>query len=147
MNISQVTLADLDVLVPLFDGYRMFYKGESDQDSARKFLYDRIAWQQSIIFIATDDKGEGMGFVQLYPIFSSVSMRRLWLLNDLFVSADHRKQGVGEALMNRARRHAEETGAKGLMLETETNNEKAQRLYERLGYEKNTHHYLYELEI
>jgi len=70
--------------------------------------------------------------VHLYPTFSSLTLRRQWILSDLFVTPEARCEGVGEALMNRARRLAEETDADALLLETATSNFTAQTLYERL---------------
>jgi GNAT superfamily N-acetyltransferase len=128
-------LDDLDALVPLFDGYRRFYRQLSDVVGARAFLADRIKRGESVIFLAVVD-GAIVGFTQLYPVFSSVSMKRLWLLNDLFVAPDARKSGAGRALLERAERWAAETGATGLTLSTEVTNLAAQRLYEACGWTK-----------
>ena len=128
-------LDDLDTLVPLFDSYRRFYGQESDVAGARAFLADRFKRGESVIFLAVVD-GAIVGFTQLYPTFSSVSMKRLWVLNDLFVAPDARKSGAGRALLERAERWAAETGAKGLTLSTEITNLPAQRLYEACGWTK-----------
>jgi GNAT superfamily N-acetyltransferase len=128
-------LHDLDALVPLFDGYRRFYGQRSDPDGARAFLADRMKRGESVIFLAVVD-GTIVGFTQLYPQFSSVSMQKLWLLNDLFVAADARTSGAGRALLERAERWAAETGAKGLTLSTQITNLTAQRLYEASGWTK-----------
>ncbi len=130
-------LDDLDALVPLFDGYRRFYEQPSDVAGARAFLGERIKRNESVIFLAVAD-GTIVGFTQLYPLFFSVSMERLWLLNDLFVAADARKTGAGRALLARAERHARETGAKGLTLTTGNANLTAQRLYESCGWTRDT---------
>lgn len=124
---------DLEALVPLFDGYRLFYRQNSDLEGARSFLGARLERGESRIFLA-ELEGRAVGFVQLFPSFSSVSMRRLWVLNDLFVAPDARKVGVARALMDRARALAIETGAKGLILETEPHNAPAKKLYEDLGW-------------
>jgi GNAT superfamily N-acetyltransferase len=128
-------LDDLEALVPLFDGYRQFYRQPSGPDDARAFLADRIKRGESVIFLAIVD-GAPAGFTQLYPLFSSVSMKRLWLLNDLFVAPAGRRAGAGRALLDRAERWARETGAKGLTLSTELTNATAQRLYESAGWTK-----------
>ena len=128
-------LDDLDALVPLFDAYRRFYGQPSDLSSARTFLADRFKRGESVIFLAVVD-GAIVGFTQLYPSFSSVSMKRLWVLNDLFVTPDARKSGAGRALLERAERWAAETGAKGLTLSTQITNLGAQRLYEACGWTK-----------
>ncbi|HEY8860754.1 MAG TPA: GNAT family N-acetyltransferase [Candidatus Limnocylindria bacterium] len=128
-------LDDLDALVPLFDAYRRFYGQTADLAGARAFLADRFKRGESVIFLAVVD-GAIVGFTQLYPTFSSVSMKRLWVLNDLFVAPDARKSGAGRALLERAERWAAETGAKGLTLSTEITNLPAQRLYEACGWTK-----------
>jgi GNAT superfamily N-acetyltransferase len=128
-------LDDLDALLPLFDGYRQFYGQRPDPDGARAFLADRFKRGESVIFLAVAD-GAVVGFTQLFPLFSSVSMKRLWLLNDLFVARDARTSGAGRALLERAERWAVETGAKGLTLSTQITNLPAQRLYEACGWTK-----------
>jgi GNAT superfamily N-acetyltransferase len=128
-------LDDLDALVPLFDAYRQFYDQAADLPGARAFLADRFKRGESVVFLAVVD-GAIVGFTQLYPSFSSVSMKRLWVLNDLFVTPDARKSGAGRALLERAERWAAETGAKGLTLSTQLTNLGAQRLYEACGWTK-----------
>jgi len=147
MILNKATIKDLDLITPLFDLYRQFYKQSSDPDSAKEFLCARIDNNESVIFWALDENNiSGMGFVQLYPIFSSVGMKRLWLLNDLYVHTDYRKMGVGEALMEKARELAAETKAKGIILETEKTNAQAQNLYDKLGYKRDKDHYYFYLE-
>ena len=126
---------DLEALVPLFDGYRRFYRQPSDLQGARAFLAERIKRNESVIFLAMQD-GAAVGFTQLYPLFSSVSMQRLWLLNDLFVAPEARRSGAGRALLERAERWAKETGSKGLTLSTEVTNAAAQHVYETAGWTK-----------
>ena len=128
-------LDDLEALVPLFDGYRRFYRRPADLIGARAFLAERMKRNESVIFLAVID-GAAVGFTQLYPLFSSVSMQRVWVLNDLFVAPDARRSGAGRALLERAERWAKETGSKGLTLSTEVTNETAQRLYESAGWTK-----------
>ena len=134
---SPETSEELFAVAPLFDAYRAFYKAASDPAAARKFLYDRWRLRESVLFVAYGG-AEPQGFVQMYPIFASVEMRRLWLLNDLFVAAATRRSGVGRALMRRAEQHARETGAVGLTLSTALDNAQAQRLYETELYERDS---------
>ncbi|WIG55136.1 MAG: Acetyltransferase, GNAT family [Rhodanobacteraceae bacterium] len=147
-SISRATLDDLDAVAPLFDGYRVFYGRDSDPALARAFIEERLRRGESVIFIARDDANhEALGFTQLYPMFSSVSARRIWVLNDLFVAPTARQRGVARALMDRARGFAKETGALRLILETAEDNRAAQALYESLGYvrESGERHYALEL--
>ena len=134
----------------LFDDYRVFYGQPSDPEAARAFVAERLDRQDSIIYLA-HTRSEGtkipLGFTQLYPSFSSVSMKPLWILNDLYVAAEGRRQGVGRALIDRARELAVETGAKGLILETTIDNAAAQALYDSYGFVKDTEFYRYALDI
>ena len=146
--VRQAGPADVDLVAPLFDAYRQFYGQPSDLALAREFLAERLDRQESVIFLAERD-GCAVGFVQLYPLFSSTAARprRLWLLNDLFVAAAVRGGGVGRALLDRARRLAEETGAVGLELATARTNVGAQRLYQSLGYRLDDQFLRYELGL
>ena len=136
---------ELDELAPLFDGYRQFYGQRSDLTAARGFLRDRIERDESVIYLAYANGGEAAGFTQLYPSFSSVSLKALWILNDLFVRSDIRRVGVGRTLLERARRHALETGAKGLVLSTGVTNKAAQTLYESCGWLRDEEFFQYHL--
>ena len=146
--VRQAGPGDVDAVTPLFDAYRQFYQQPSDPVLARAFIAERIARSESVIFLAERD-GQAVGFVQLYPLFSSTAARprRLWLLNDLFVSPSARGGGVARALMDRARRLGEETGAAGLELATARTNAPAQRLYESLGWRQDELFLRYELGL
>ena len=135
----QVRLAsihDLDTLVPLFDGYRQFYRQAADPARARTFLAERFERLESVILLACDEQGAGLGFVQLFPLFSSVRTARIYLLNDLFVAQVARRQGVASALLTAAADRAKALGAARLWLQTEQVNAPAQALYESLGWQR-----------
>jgi GNAT superfamily N-acetyltransferase len=136
---------DLEDVVPLFDGYREFYEADSDLAAARTFLRDRIERDESVIYVAYTGPRQAAGFTQLYPSFSSVSLKRLWILNDLFVRSDVRRGGLGRALLERARLHAIETGAKGLVLSTGVTNKAAQTFYESCGWQRDDEFFQYHL--
>ena len=149
MLVRRAGLDDLSALAPLFDGYRQFYGQRSDLPGARAFLEERLRRDESVIFLAVADGegGEALGFTQLYPSFSSVSLRRLWILNDLFVRPDIRRGGVGRRLLERAREWAIETQAKGLILTTAITNQAAQALYESCGWRRDGEFEHYQLLV
>lgn len=144
--VSRATPVDLDALAPLFDAYRVFYRQASDLATARAFLGQRLQHRESVVFMARD-RTSALGFTQLYPAFSSVSARRIWILNDLFVAPRARQRGVARALMSAARAFAFETGALRLVLETAEDNGPAQALYESLGYVRETGERHYALTL
>jgi GNAT superfamily N-acetyltransferase len=139
VRVIRATSEHLEALARLFDGYRQFYKEAPDLDGARAFLAERLERGESVLFLALlDQNGQKIpaGLAQLYLSFSSTSMQRLWILNDLFVAPEARKYGVGRALLQAAREHAERTGAKGLELMTARDNHAAQALYESMGWQR-----------
>lgn len=136
VTIYKADLEHLSELVVLFDKYRVFYQQDSDITAAENFLRKRFEKNESIIFMAEID-GKVVGFTQLYTSFSSVSMLPVYILNDLYVEDSYRKKGVGKALLNKAKELCKENDFKGLALETAINNP-AQKLYERLGWKKDS---------
>lgn len=146
MDVYQATIEDLDGVSNLFNLYRMFYQQKSDSEGAKAYIKKRIENKDSVLFVVKD-KGKYVGFTQLYPTFSSISMKRAWILNDLYVNQEARKQGVGERLLNKAKDYAIETGAISLSLSTAPDNYAAQRLYEKNGYKRDSQFYHYELDV
>lgn len=136
INTRQATLNDIGQLATLFDKYRVFYQQKSDLTLAQKFLTMRIANNESIIFVAENLEQQLLGFTQLFPSFSSVSAKRTWTLNDLYVAVEHQQLGIGTQLLNYAKKHAQQTQSKGLFLQTAKTNTKAQKLYQSLGYQQ-----------
>lgn len=151
IEIVQADLSHLEPLVPLFDAYRQFYRKAANEEGARTFLRDRLSQQDSTIFLARPDTNAeetpALGFVQLYPSFSSTRMRRLWILNDLYVIPTARQQGIGRSLLERARHFGQSTGAVALSLATEITNESAQALYRSVGYEQDTRFLYFDLTL
>lgn len=145
LAVRRADLSDLEAIVPLFDGYRQFYQQAGDVPGARAFLQARLEQRDSVLFLAEID-GRAAGFTQLYPSFSSVSMKRLWILNDLFTHPDYRRRGVGRALLKQAEQFAREDGAKGLALSTAKTNATAKATYEQAGWKQELvfdHYYRY----
>ncbi len=135
---------DLDYLAVLFDNYRVFYRKETDIKSAKNFLAERLSTNDSEIFVAEDTENQLLGFVQLYPLFSSTRMEKLWLLNDLFVNPDCRGKGVSIGLINKAKELVEKSNACGMFLETEKSNLIGNNLYPKTGFELNKGANFYE---
>ena len=146
MHVRRATIEDLETLVPLFDGYRQFYRLAGDMEGARRFLRERLAKGESAVFLAFAG-GEAVGFTQLYPSFSSGAMRRIFVLNDLYVAPEARRSGAGRALLEAAAEYGRREGAVRLMLQTELTNATAQVLYERAGWQRDTVFCVYQLGL
>ncbi|MEG0731210.1 MAG: GNAT family N-acetyltransferase [Vagococcus sp.] len=142
IKIKNGTTENLDELIELFDQYRQFYKQNSDKKQAKSFLSERLNNQDSMIYIAyLNDKP--VGFTQLFPSFSSVSMEKMWILNDLYIAPSARKKGIADELMKTAINFSKETNSKGLRLETSSDNYPAQQLYEKIGFKRETEYFYF----
>ena len=135
IKINRADEKDKDDVSVLFDQYRSFYKMPRDIISAKKFINERLVNKDSFIFLAKDSE-IACGFIQVYPAFSSVAMRPIWILNDLFVNNKHRKKGCAKALMDYVKDEATKNNIFSIKLATAINNSKAKRLYESLNYKK-----------
>jgi GNAT superfamily N-acetyltransferase len=139
MKIIPATLNWLPQMAVLFDMYRVFYKKTSDIAAAKTFLQDRLTQNDSQIFLlVAEDDTQIVGFTQLYPLWSSTRMGKLWLLNDLFIHPAHRGNDYAPLLMERAKQLARETNAVGVMLETAKDNDIGNNLYPKAGFELDT---------
>ncbi|SFC78073.1 GNAT family N-acetyltransferase [Pseudoalteromonas denitrificans] len=136
MQIIQCNEQYLAQLVILFEEYRLFCNFKANPKATEKFLRSLIIGEDSVIFIAVDsDSDELMGFVNLYPSYSSLALKRLWILNDLGVSQNFRGKNVSKALISRVLSFAKETHAVRIELKTEKTNERALQLYKTMGFE------------
>lgn len=146
ISIYRATLHDLDRLAPLFDGYRQFYRQKTDIVAAETFLRDRFSNSESVVFIASRDN-VAIGFTQLYPSFSSISLARIYVLSDLFVASNARKLGAGRLLLEAAAHFGRSVGAHQLTLETARTNSSAQTLYETCGWQKDNEFFVYQFTL
>ena len=144
--IREIQQNDIPRVASLFDAYRVFYGKMPDQPAALAFITARFQQKDSVIFVA-ENHGRLVGFTQLYPLFSSVRMKKLWLLNDLFVDANSRGKGISIQLLDRAKQLCRDTKAAGMYLETAKSNDIGNTLYPRAGFKLNDEHNFYDWDV
>jgi GNAT superfamily N-acetyltransferase len=149
MRIVQATLEHLDLLTPLFVKYREFYGELPFPESSKKFLEKRLSRKESVIYLALadDDDTRLLGFCQLYPSFSSLALKRVWILNDIYVAEDARRQLVADRLLQTAKKMARETNAVRMRVSSSVSNEVAHKVYESIGFHEDTEFKNYILPI
>lgn len=135
LRIRQATTEDLHEAARLFDAYRQFYGQPTDVRAAHDFLADRLRERQSMLLVVEGDDAL-LGFAQLYPMFSSVRMASIWILNDLYVVPEARRHGVGRLLLHASAAAAQAAGATRIVLETGRANVPARALYRAAGWEE-----------
>lgn len=132
--VRQATVADIDQLAALFDAYRQFYGQAPDQPLAQRYLRDRMAHAQSVLLVAQTPDNRLAGFCQLYPSFCSVLAAPIYVLYDLFVAPEYRRQHVGKELLSAAAQRGQHDGMARMDLTTAHTNTQAQALYEAMGW-------------
>lgn len=149
IEIKRIQPNEWQLVIHLFDQYRVCYKKESDLALAERFIRERLDNNESVIYVAMNGE-RAVGFTQLYPRYSSGRAEKNWILNDLFVDAGYRKQGIGAKLIKQAAEFAKAGGSKFIQLETMFDNYTAQSLYEGMGFIKqppDEEFYLYRLTL
>jgi GNAT superfamily N-acetyltransferase len=139
--------SDIQDVAALFDQYRIFYNKNPDLSGAVKFLSDRYDNRESVVFVAISSENKIVGFTQLYPLFSSLRMKKMWLLNDLFVEELSRGRGISKLLILQAQGYCQETNACGLSLETDKLNVIANNLYMATGFLPDVDHNFYFWDV
>lgn len=151
VTIKRIGADESDAVFELFNKYRIFYKQLSDIELAKRFISERLNNKESVIFVAFDEvSNKPVGFTQLYPKYSSMRAVKNWILNDLYVEADYRKQGIGNNLIKTAMDFAKSTQSKFVELSTQVENYTAQSLYEAIGFvkqEPETDFYTYRISV
>jgi GNAT superfamily N-acetyltransferase len=136
--IALVTEADLPELLPLMRGYCDFYEVDPSDDAllamSRELIADPV--KEGVQLIARDDSGRAMGFATIFWTWSTLSASRIAVMNDLFVSADARGGGTAEALIAACVERARERGATSLDWQTAHDNHRAQKVYDRVGAQR-----------
>jgi len=147
--IKQATLDDLNEITELLSQYLLFYQREKTKEAINAFIRERFEKSESIIFLAIDasNNDRAIGLTQLYPMFSTLSLGKVWILNDLYINHDYRKSGLGKKLIDAAVTFAKDSGAIRLDLKTEPENKPAKNLYEKYGFSYDETYCNYSLKI
>ena len=136
--VSTVGEAELGELLPLLRAYADFYEvSPSDEallELSRALIADPV--REGMQFLARDDSGRAIGFATVYWLWSTTSATRIGLMNDLFVAPEGRGSGAAEALIERCRVACGERGASKLTWQTAKDNARAQKVYDRIGGER-----------
>ena len=133
IEIRNATLEDSQCIVDLFVCYLKFYGKTIVFTQAQDFVEQRLRSGDSKIYLAIMN-GNACGFCQIYPSFSSLSMGKVWVINDLYVAEAYRRYGVAWQLLLLVSADAQSEGIISMVLETQRDNHKARSLYEKLGF-------------
>jgi len=138
MRVDRVSEQDLAELLPLVRGYCDFYEVTPSDDELLALSRALIAdpEREGLQLIARNEDGNAVGFATVYWSWATTSAQRIGVMNDLFVAAEARGSGAAEALIESCREECRRRGAGKLTWQTAPDNERAQRVYDRVGATK-----------
>jgi GNAT superfamily N-acetyltransferase len=135
VTIERVREETLGELLPLLRAYCDFYEASPSDDAllalARALIADPE--REGVQLLARDEEGRAVGFATVYWSWATTSAQRIGVMNDLYVAAEARGSGAAEALIEACRDEAARHGAGKLTWQTAPDNERAQRVYDRIG--------------
>ena len=135
---------NLDILLPLFEEYRLAHGMVENPERTLTFLTNRIRFSESIFFLALDEDKKAVGFIQLYPRLSSLQLQRYWQLTDIFVRNISHKNDVYTALIAKAKEFVSYTQSTRLTVEQDI---QRHHLLENEGFKLNPNKSVFELNL
>lgn len=144
MKVFKAEQWNIQALLPLFEEYRLNNGMQENPERTLTFLTNRIRFNESMFFIALDDNGQAIGFVQLFPRLATLQLERYWQLTDIFVKEDKHQTDIYAALISKAKEFVRYTQSNRLVAEL---SQTQQNILEREGFKLNTKKSLFELTL
>jgi len=134
-SLGPAQAADLPALVELL-GILFAQEAELSPDPAKQHRALELILadpSRARIYVAREDS-RAVAMAALHFTISTAEGGRVAGLEDCIVHPDHRKQGIGKALLGYVLEQARAEGALRVMLLTDGDNARAQALYRRMGF-------------
>jgi GNAT superfamily N-acetyltransferase len=139
LRVEPISGQQYETLVPMIAAYQGFYEAEDiSEERNREFFRRFLSPSEDGMLIGAWRGDRLVGYACLYWHFSSTRAVETVLMNDLYVEAEARGEGVGRALIEAAAEVARERGSPILEWSTAPDNATAQRLYDSTGAARST---------
>jgi GNAT superfamily N-acetyltransferase len=134
VTIDRVAEADLEALLPLMRAYCDFYEVAPSDEALLSLSRALIAdpEREGVQLLARAD-GRAVGFATIFWSWATTSAERIGVMNDLYVAPEGRGTGAAEALIEASRAECAARGAGKLTWQTAPDNERAIKVYDRVG--------------
>jgi GNAT superfamily N-acetyltransferase len=130
-RVSEETLAEL---LPLVRAYCDFYDVAPSDEALLALSRALIADpEREGVQLLARAEGRAVGFATVYWSWATTSAERIGVMNDLFVAPEGRGTGAADALIEACRGECAAHGAGKLTWQTALDNERAQKVYDRVG--------------
>jgi GNAT superfamily N-acetyltransferase len=137
IQITRAAEADLGELLPLTRAYCDFYGADPSDEALLELARTLIADpDREGVQLLARDAGEPLGFATIYWSWATTRAVRIGVMNDLYVAPAARGKGVADELIRACVEECRKHGASRLTWQTARDNERAQRVYERIGAER-----------
>jgi GNAT superfamily N-acetyltransferase len=135
VTIERVSERSLPELLPLVRAYCDFYDVAPSDEALLGLSRALIAdpEREGVQLLARDPDGRAVGFATVFWSWATTSAERVGVMNDLYVAPEARGSGTAERLIEACVAEAAAHGAGKLTWQTAVDNERAQKVYERVG--------------
>jgi ribosomal protein S18 acetylase RimI-like enzyme len=138
VTIERVREETLAELLPLVRRYCDFYEVSPSDEALLALSRALIAdpEREGVQLLAREGDGNAIGFATIYWSWATTSAERIGVMNDLYVAPEARGSGAAEALIDACRAECANHGARKLTWQTAPDNDRAQKVYDRVGATK-----------
>ena len=135
INIRIATVADVEVLLPMFRRYQAYYSQltTATEEKTRAFLVDLISRPAQGFALIAESKIAVIGFATGFVTVSGVLAEQMIHLGDLYVDGAFRRQGVATRLMASVVDEATSRGVALVRWLSLASNSELNHWYESLG--------------
>jgi GNAT superfamily N-acetyltransferase len=144
ISINRLAAQDRDAWAELFAGYHAFYGRPEWPRENYDRTWDRIRQDELIHARGARLDGRLVGIVH-FLVHPSTSSADFCYLQDLFTSPEARGQGVARALIAEVESWAKGQGCARVYWHTQSSNETARRLYDKVAENRGFIQYVLEL--
>lgn len=135
--IKRTDSTNLKDLEGLFVNYRGFYGCQYDEsEDVSGFLEDIILDCNKGSFFIAYLGDIAVGFAGCYFTYSSVLLKKIAIINDLFISDEYRSRGFGRSLIESAIANLKDDGFSKIRWCSQRDNLTAQALYDNMNIDK-----------
>jgi ribosomal protein S18 acetylase RimI-like enzyme len=136
VRVRRATALDAADISTLYLQFLRSYGYDSECEAVVRFLEYMLAQSWVLFFVAADASDKILGFAGCTLTYSAVSQSAAIAINDMFVDADARRNGVATALCGAIEFYARRNGFVKIFLETAPDAEAAIAMYKKVGFEE-----------
>ena len=137
MNIRPAIISDIDEMIPLlkdlFTIESDFTFNETLQRQGLKLMLDSPDLRGIVV---ADENGKIIGMASFQILISTAEGGPVGLVEDVVVSAEYRRKGIGKKLMDEIEKISIQKGLKRLQLLADQNNAPALNCYDSIEWKK-----------